>query len=95
MRIKMLVNVRPELPFLAKPGTILRAGMEYEATANPNAAICGICENGVAMGVRPGEFVFMEAPAWVLNAWAAVWPEAALTVDIPPSNGDKTYVRRS
>lgn len=76
MRIRMLANVRPDLLFLARPGTILRAGQEYEATANPNAAICGICDNGVHLGVKPGDFVFVEAPAWVLDVWAAVWPHA-------------------
>lgn len=84
MRIKMLVNVRPDLLFLAKPGTILRAGEEYEATANPRAAISGICGNGEVLGVKPGEFVFVEAPAWVLDAWAAVWPHA---IPNAPSKG--------
>ena len=76
MRIRMLTTVRPDLPFLAKPHTFLLAGMEYEATANSHAAICGICENGEAVGVRPEEFVFVEAPDWVLQAWADVWPHA-------------------
>ena len=72
MRIKMLVNVQPDLPFLSKPGTILRAGEEYEATANAHGAISGICSNGAALGVKPGEFIFLEAPAWVLHLWAGV-----------------------
>lgn len=76
MRIKMLVNVRPDLPFLSKPGTILRAGEEYEATANAHGAISGICSNGAALGVKPGEFIFLEAPTWVLHLWAGVWPPA-------------------
>lgn len=69
MKIKMLCNVRPDLIFLAKPGTILRAGMQYEAVSNKNGAISGICENGEALGVKPGEFEFVEAPQWVLNIW--------------------------
>ena len=56
----MLVNVRPDLLFLAKP----------------NAAISGICANGAALGVKPGEFVFLDAPAWVLDVWTSVWPSA-------------------
>jgi len=70
IKIRMLQNVRPDF-FLglisAKPGTILRSGMEYEATTNKNGAICGICENGEALGVKPGEFEFVEAPEWLLN----------------------------
>lgn len=65
MRIKMLENVRPDLAFLAKPGTILRRGVEYEARTNRNGAISGICENGEVLGVRPGDFVFLEVPDWV------------------------------
>lgn len=72
MKIKMLCNVRPDLIFLAKPGTILRAGMEYEAASNKNGAISGICENGETLGVKPGEFEFVEAPQWVLNIWNQV-----------------------
>lgn len=73
MRIKMLTNVRSDFPLGlfagAKPGTILRAGMEYKATSNPHGAISGICENGESLGVRPGEFEFIEAPEWVLEIW--------------------------
>lgn len=72
MRIKMLCNVRPDIPFLAKPGTILRAGEVYEATANKHGAISGICGNGEPLGVKPGEFEFVEAPKWVLNIWDGV-----------------------
>ena len=71
IRIRMKHDVRPDLIFLAKPGTILRAGMEYNATANKNGAISGICENGEALGVKPGEFEFIEAPEWVLKIWRA------------------------
>ena len=73
MKIRMLETVRPDLIFLAKPGTILRAGKEYEAAANRHGAISGVCENGEVMGVKPGEFEFVEAPEWVLN----IWKEAA------------------
>ena len=72
MRIMMLRNVRPDIPFFAKPGTILRAGEVYEATANKHGAICGICKNGQRLGVKPGEFVFVGAPKWVLNIWDEV-----------------------
>ena len=70
--IRMLNTVRPDMPFMEKPGTILRRGMEYPATVNKNAAICGICENGEALGVKPGEFEFVVAPEWVLKIWKGI-----------------------
>ena len=76
MRIRMLETVRPDLPFLAKPGTILTAGEEYEATSNRNGAISGLCENGEYIGVRPGEFVFLDAPDWVRDIWVKEYPAA-------------------
>lgn len=63
MRIKMLENVIPYLPFLAKPGPFLYAGVEYEAMANKNGAISALCENGEYMGVKPGEFEFWKRPS--------------------------------
>lgn len=55
MKIKMLVNVRPDWP-LGKPGTILRTGMIYEAKRNKNGAVTGLCGNGEWLGVKPDEF---------------------------------------
>ena len=75
MKIKMLETVRPDL-LLAKPGTILRAGEEYEAKANEKGAISGLCANGEYLGVRPNEFVFTETPGWVQAIWAEVHPQA-------------------
>ena len=76
MRIKMLCTVRPDIPMLATPGTILRVGEEYLATANQNGAISGICTNGETLGVKPGEFVFVTCPRWVYKKWA--WFESAV-----------------
>ena len=76
IKIKMLTNVLPDMLFLAKPGTILRAGEEYKAKSNKNGAISGLCPNGEYIGVRPGEFVFADAPDWVRRIWADVYPEA-------------------
>lgn len=67
MKIRMLTNVRPDLIFLAKPGTILRAGVVYEATYNKNGAVSGICENGETLGVKPSEFESLEAPQWIID----------------------------
>lgn len=72
IRIRMKQNVRPDFLFgkiHGKPGTILWAGMEYPATSNKHGAICGICDNGEKLGIKPGEFEFVEAPEWVLDIW--------------------------
>jgi hypothetical protein len=73
IRIRMTENVPPDFLFGkiggAKPGTILRAGEEYDAISNRNGAISGKCENGETLGVKPGEFEFIEAPEWVLKIW--------------------------
>lgn len=75
IKIRMLQNVRPDFPLGIigllgeKPGTILRASMEYQAMSNKNGAISGLCENGEYLGVKPGEFEFIVAPEWVLDIW--------------------------
>ena len=68
IRIRMLTNVRPYMIFY-EPGYILDKGEEYYATSNSLGAISGICSNGKKLGVKPGEFVFIEAPDWVLQIW--------------------------
>lgn len=67
MKIRMMKNVRSDIPGLSKPGTILRAGIEYSAKSNQHGAISGLCDNGEYLGVKPGEFEFIEAPKWVLD----------------------------
>lgn len=74
MKIRILETVRPDILFIAKPGTILRCGEEYEATSNKNGAICGVCENGEKLGVRPNEFEFVELPQWVYDIWQKEYP---------------------
>ena len=74
----MIKNVRPDFPFgvvSGKPGTILRSGMEYSAISNPHGAICGICENGEHLGVKPGEFEFIDAPEWILKIHNGIKPD--------------------
>ena len=56
MQIIMLKTVRSDLPFMSNPGTKLLAGKVYEATTNKHGAVCGICENGELLGVKPDEF---------------------------------------
>ena len=56
MEIIMLKTVRPDIPFMYKPGTILIAGEVYKAISNKNGAVSGICENGERLGVKPDEY---------------------------------------
>lgn len=63
MKIKMLETVRPDFPFLLTGvplDTILICDKVYEATKNKYGAVCGICENGQMLGVKPGEFEIVE-----------------------------------
>lgn len=63
MKIKMLETVRPDFPFLligVPSDTVLVCGKVYEATKNKYGAVCGICENGQRLGVKPGEFEIVE-----------------------------------
>lgn len=76
MKIQMLRTVIPDLPFLCKPHTILRMHEIYEAKANKTGAISGLTDSGEWMGVRPGEFVFVDAPQWILDIWEKEFPDA-------------------
>ena len=63
MKIQMLETVRPDFPFLltgVPVDTVLICGEVYEATRNKYGAVCGICENGQKLGVKPGEFEITE-----------------------------------
>lgn len=63
MKIKMLETVRPDFLFLltsVPADTILVCGEVYEATQNKHGAVCGICENGQKLGVKPGGFEIVE-----------------------------------
>lgn len=65
MKIKMLETVRPDFPFLLTGvplDTALVCGEVYEATKNKCGAVCGVCENGQRLGVKPGEFEWCQEP---------------------------------
>ena len=62
MKIRMVKEVRSDIPILSTSRTVLRDGKIYEATANKHGAVCGICGKGELIGVRPGEFEFVELP---------------------------------
>ncbi len=63
--IHMLKTVTPDFQFGVKEGTSLIEHGIYGATSNPVGAVCGICDNGELLGVKPGEFQFVEAPQWL------------------------------
>lgn len=73
MKIRMLCTVKSNV-FFAPPNTVLAVGETYEATANKEGAVCGICSNGAMLGVKPCEFEFLELPRWLYDLWAPVWP---------------------
>lgn len=78
MRIKMLMNVRPD-PWCGAiggigsggPGTILRYDETYECWANSHGAVAGICANGFKLGVKPDEFEVVE---WYMPNDVAMTP---------------------
>lgn len=76
MRIKMRCDIIPDIPHNAKSGTILQKDREYAAKTDDLGTVYGICENGETLHVRPGEFTFLEAPAWVLHDWFLAHREA-------------------
>lgn len=74
MKIKMVKEVRSDIPILSTARTVLKVGKIYDATANKYGAVCGICGKGELIGVRPGEFEFVELPRWLYEKWAPVFP---------------------
>lgn len=66
--IKMLKSVRPDMFFNPIDATTQAVyGHTYNATAGKLGAVCAICDNGKLLGVKPGEFEFVEAPEWLLK----------------------------
>lgn len=59
--IRMKQTVYPDLFYGIKPGTVLKSGRVYRATIGEKGAVCGICENGERLGVKPGEFEVIDA----------------------------------
>ena len=88
MRIFVKANVMPDFPLIAKSGTVLRVGAEYEAVSNRNGAICGICDNGEKLGLRPNEFKFLSMPQWIYDIWAPNYPDMVKDAVIEPDEGE-------
>lgn len=64
MRIKMSITVRPD-PWcvVVDPkyrGMVLANEGEYFCTVNSHGAVCGICDDGRQLGVKPDEFEVIE-----------------------------------
>ena len=82
MRIVMTKTVRPDLVFLAKPGTVLWEGEDYDAIANKHGAVTVVCRNGEKLGVKPGEFIFVcGVPKWLHEIWKEKYPETVKRVE--------------
>lgn len=83
MKIRMLKTVRPDfMPFPSTPGTVLRVNEKYNATANKNGAVSGICLNGERLRVKPGEFKFVSLPKRLYDIWAPKYPHSVEHAEI-------------
>lgn len=60
MRIFMIETVSPDLPWIENPGTILYAGVTYEAERYKCGGVCGICSNGERLRVKQNEYEIVE-----------------------------------
>jgi hypothetical protein len=64
MLIRMNFTVRPDFPALLEEskyqGCVLTGGEVYHTTVNSHGAVCGICDNGQELGVKPDEFEVVE-----------------------------------
>lgn len=62
--IKMNMTVRPDfICLMAEPKrktNILNEGELYHTTVNSHGAVCGICDDGQTLGVKPDEFEVIE-----------------------------------
>ena len=72
--VKMLKTVKPDLSFVftEDPFVVAEAGKEYNAKSNQFGAVCVVCVGGSLLGVKPGEFEFVEAPEWLLKIHAGI-----------------------
>ena len=59
-KIKATMTIRPDMPFLAKAGTIVHQGQEYYVWVNKHGAISAILGNGEQLGLKPDECEVIE-----------------------------------
>lgn len=63
--IKTTKTIRGLFMAPLEPGT-------YKAGCNRHGAVYAILEGGNNLGVKPGEFEFIEAPEWLLKKWQEI-----------------------
>lgn len=59
-KVRMACTVRPDMPFLAKPGAVALVDHVYEVWVNSYGAVSAICANGERLGLKPREFDIVE-----------------------------------
>lgn len=59
-KIRMAKTVRPDWQMAHQSGVVLEMDREYYAWTNSNGAVCGICDNGKRLGVKPFEYDVIE-----------------------------------
>lgn len=64
--VKLNKQIRSDLPIFTGDIVCAEPGI-YEATSNPHGALSIKLSNDKHLGIKPGEFDFIEAPAWVLE----------------------------
>ena len=74
IRVRMIKSVRSDLPEVVFPNrSVANPGEEYDAETNRNGAVTIIFPGGEKLGVKPGEFEFIEAPEWLRKIHSAKW----------------------
>jgi|GEM_PF-2031932 len=73
IRVRITKTVRPDLPDVFADKHVANPGEEYEAESNRNGAVSIIFPDGSRLGVKPGEFEFIEAPDWLRKLHSARW----------------------
>lgn len=76
IRVRIIKTVKPDMRMLLPDAGASRTanpGEEYDADSNQNGAVSIIFPNGDKLGVKPGEFEFIEAPDWLRKLHAARW----------------------
>lgn len=73
IRVRITKTVRPDLPEIFADKHMANPGEEYQAESNRNGAVSIIFPDGSRVGVKPGEFEFIEAPEWLRKLHAARW----------------------
>lgn len=66
IRIKLIKTVKSDFMWIDKNPLLAEKNNEFFAESNPHGAI-SIINNNYRLGVKPDEFEFLEAPAWVLE----------------------------